>query len=933
MPAMELMAAMGLAGMEVFRYNRENYEFDQDQRFTRDEVRLKMQVELFNLFREDIRDLVELTTSKMNLYHLVGALFLKMICIFFCEGFFEAAVPPFLLCFYYVSQGCSAVYLLFAVWLSMHASVASHSYSTRLLTRFVRLPIPGSEQINVLNARYADFEKQKGQMLRIPFLKDNNRWQDRPEMESKAAAKAAAAKAAAKAKALPAPVTSPGGTQKVAADYLGKGAFAYGGDQDMLGFEEELLKAVEFRTQRHVQLFRRLQAQWQCYDAYARVCMSLGIRMMLQGTSYYLLSLCWVQVNMPYVASVLAFLFQALALNIATLDIHGVNDLSLIGALPCFCGILALAVAERSLSGDLEPEQKYLLTLMMYPLEVLWFELLHWLASPMGDNGFLPRQFRAVLFMDVYSDLNEMAGLSEEEKRHVDLRRDKVQEALNITRSALRKWEAVPRRWLTLSQYRMRKQVQKSYNATADALVDFMEKNNLPIPTEDDRSWADLPQAMKREDPFAGMVLGPFNFWVSAGVTSKWYWDIEGNFPLARGGVLYDKPPTVKVLDLDAAMSVCKDFKRQVEGITHGFVDEHAVQSDSESETGSHLGHSESTPLTATGRHRDRMNQAAEIEVNRLPWNLVSFITRALQFVWIGLGVMGALRETDAVVMDWQRSYIVEERRLKEELRFEELELDWPLGTFFRPEHLACSREGLLISSSFSHFMLQENSTGTSLKLKDIPSRSQMFCDPWKLCVRAEFPTSGQLLLHVNTTGRNEIHELRWPKTLRFYGGSVLPCAQLDAFASEPSCFLMVLGDEKDKSRLQIAWSRLPSSRRSMEAREMHLNFRNHSIQVAQAQATAQGLEKLAALDVNQGTLSLLFSSGRIEQWKLLGDQPEQVTSLMATWRHSKDDPFRPTALCSLCNTQFRMRVISYVAGHRARSQRPVLMRVVSQND
>ena len=121
------------------------------------------------------------------------------ICIFFCEGFFEAAVPPFLLScssqlwpfrslevpckvlvdhlrslgaprllalgFYYVSQGCSAVYLLFAVWLSMHASVSSHSYSTRLLTRFVRLPIPGSEQINVLNARYADFEKQGRQRL------------------------------------------------------------------------------------------------------------------------------------------------------------------------------------------------------------------------------------------------------------------------------------------------------------------------------------------------------------------------------------------------------------------------------------------------------------------------------------------------------------------------------------------------------------------------------------------------------------------------------------------------------------------------------------------------------------------------------------------------------------------------------------------------
>lgn len=919
MPAMELMAAMGLAGMEVFRYNRENYEFDQDQRFTRDEVRLKMQVELFNLFREDIRDLVELTTSKMNLYHLVGALFLKMICIFFCEGFFEAAVPPFLLCFYYVSQGCSAVYLLFAVWLSMHASVSSHSYSTRVLTRFVRLPIPGSEQINVLNARYADFENQGGQMLRIPFLKDNNRWQDRPEMESKKAK--AADKAAAKAKALPAPgETSPGGTQKVAADYLGKGAFAYGGDQDMLGFEEELLKAVEFRTQRHIQLFRRLQAQWQCYDAYARVCMSLGIRMMLQGTSYYLLGLCWVQVNMPYVASVLALIFQALALNIATLDIHGVNDLSLIGALPCFCGILALAVAERSLSGDLEPEQKYLLTLMMYPLEVLWFELLHWLASPMGDNRFLPRQFRAVLFMDVFSDLNEMAGLSDEEKRHVDMRRDKVQEALNITRSALRKWEAVPRRWLTLSQYRMRKQVQKSYNATADALVDFMEKNNLPIPTEDDRSWADLPPALKRDDPFVGMVLGPFNFWVSAGVVSKWYWDIEGNFPYARGGVLYEKPSSVKVLDLDAAMSVCKDFKRQVEGITHGFVDENFSHSDSESETGSSFGHSESTPLTATGRHKDRSNQAAELEVNRLPWNLVSFITRALQFVWVGLGVMGALRETDAVVFDWQRSYIVEERRLQEELAFNPIEVDWPLGAFFRPEHLACSPQGLLISSSFSHFVLKEESHGPFLELQeDLPGQSRLLCDG-NHCVRAEFPGADQLRLHVNNTGQYQLHALRLPRASRFFAGAVLPCSALDVFASEPWCVLMVFGsEEKEKSQmLQIAWAKLQRSSEGSKLlkshKEMQLDFRNHST----------GWEKLSTLHLKQGWLWVLFSSSRLELWNLLGKRPERIAGRMATWQEfGKGDPFQATAFCS---AETSGRLVFFMAGYRARSQQPVLM-------
>ena len=35
---------------------------------------------------------------------------------------------------------------------------------------------------------------------------------------------------------------------------------------------------VEFRTQRHVQLFRRLQAQWQCYDAYACLTFTNSLR-------------------------------------------------------------------------------------------------------------------------------------------------------------------------------------------------------------------------------------------------------------------------------------------------------------------------------------------------------------------------------------------------------------------------------------------------------------------------------------------------------------------------------------------------------------------------------------------------------------------------------------------------------------------------------
>ncbi|CAJ1366504.1 unnamed protein product, partial [Effrenium voratum] len=156
----ELLAAIGLGAKELFAYNRESYKFDQDQRLEREVLRLEMQVKRFELFREDVRDLVELTVGRMDVYHLVGALFLEFCVTFFCEGRVQANAPPFILALFLLSNACAFVYLLLAVWLSMHASIASHSFGVRLLTRFVRLPIPSPSQISCLSRRLADFERQ-----------------------------------------------------------------------------------------------------------------------------------------------------------------------------------------------------------------------------------------------------------------------------------------------------------------------------------------------------------------------------------------------------------------------------------------------------------------------------------------------------------------------------------------------------------------------------------------------------------------------------------------------------------------------------------------------------------------------------------------------------------------------------------------------------
>ncbi|CAE7601144.1 RNF25 [Symbiodinium natans] len=764
-----------------------------------------------------------------------------------------------------------------AVWLSMHASVTSHSYATRVLTRFIRLPIPGSSQLNVLNARFADFERQGKQMLRIPFLtKANNSWQDRPQLEVQ---------------------------REAPSDHLGAGIWAYGGlmKLDVAGYEEDIMKAVHHRTQRHIQLFRRLQALWQCYDAYARVCMSLGVRMMLQGISYYLLGICWVQINAPYVAAACALVFQALALNLAALDIHGVNDLSLIGALPSLCAIMALACAQRTPFGELDSEQTYVLTLIMYPLEVLWFEMLHWLASPMGDAGFLPRQFKSVLFMDVFSDLNESGMVTSEEKEVVEMRRPEVQKALNITRAAIRRWEAVPRRWLTLRQYRQRKQLLRSYNATADAFVDFMEKLEMPIPVEDDRPWAQFPAAERRKDPFSGTVLGPFSFWFGTGVVSTWFYDIESRYR-SQNGVLYDRPPSDKILDLDSAMAICMEFKRKVEMMTHGTVDETSDRSDDSDQdmaTGSQISRDdERTPL----RGRAERSQAdANIEVNRLPWNLVSFVTRAIQLVWLGLGVMAILRETKTHIFDWQASHIVEERRLAAsqvpEVVFEQLNVSWPYGHFFSPDALSCQSKGeVLVGSTFAQYAVLDTEQPIQLVEKlpqEIPGGWRLACDKTGLeCLwveqRDDSPSTLQLHDVNRTAGLAPMTvELRGVTPARprwrYLAGSVLSCALLENPPSvlktaSGSCLLVALGDGTNE--ISFATVELPRTRDDASPLKLRLTLRSQlALELKNATskqdplATSEEVDAVHLDFAQEGWLWVVVSTGRLELWDLMSDR------------------------------------------------------------
>eukprot|EP00928_Gymnodinium_smaydae_P051028 TRINITY_DN3456_c1_g1_i1.p1 TRINITY_DN3456_c1_g1~~TRINITY_DN3456_c1_g1_i1.p1 ORF type:complete len:1086 (-),score=191.48 TRINITY_DN3456_c1_g1_i1:89-3286(-) len=741
----EAIAAAGFIGAELFNYNRKNFEFDNDQRFEREELRLKMQVERFKLFREDIRDLVELTVGKMDLYHLIGALFLKACVVYFCEGIIHGELPPYLLILYYLSSASAFVYLLLAIWLAMHASISSHSYGTRLLTRFVRLPIPSSAQMAVMNAKYADFERQGGAMLRVPLVQSTaNKWtnfgagserrqrkDDMRSLRDAATGKMHGGDLGPMVKG----AKRIGADAAVGVDLLGQGDPA-------LGEDDELLHAVDFRSERHVQLFRRLQAKWQCFDAYARVCMALGMRQMLQGITFYLIGVSMVEHCSPSVACVLMVALQSAAALVTSLDICGTVglcgnniDLQIVGVLPSVMAFVSIVVYPTSETADEEAETQLRISaycvLPTFFLQTCWFQLLLRVSAPTKDDAGLPRYWRSVLFMDVFTEGGDpmeldldtgLKILSPEEKRLVGLRVDAAELQLLNAQSALRRWEAVPSTWPSREVAEKIRKARKEMTAWTSLLREELHRRRLPPLSRkllQDDPWHAREVSEWREDEadqFIGTLLGPFEDEHS---TNGFYWDIETGRSLYPGK---DDVNAQRILTVGEACGTAKSFARSVERVIETARDRVGYrrsdgmtpgdEDDDDDSTRSSSSSSENdedvvTPLTMARRFSSRFEmlkkKKAPVHVvpERLPWKLLLLSTRAIQLVWIFAGTMMFLRYTGVLVVDLQTTTI--ERRLlargitQEDdlpmLDLESLDVSWPFGAFFRPGGLSSCTE------------------------------------------------------------------------------------------------------------------------------------------------------------------------------------------------------------------------------------------------
>ncbi|CAK9080075.1 Pentatricopeptide repeat-containing protein [Durusdinium trenchii] len=367
------LVSAALGATALFGYNRENFQFDKRQMLQRETLRLNMQLKRFALFRDDVRDLVTLTVDRMDVYHLIGALFMKFCIIVFCKGRIQASAPPFVLQLFQLSNACAFMYLLLAVWLSMHASIASHSFGVKMLTRFVRLPIPTQKQLTVLQSKLIDFEKQGiAQMMRLPF-QDHQDWEavrgKEPGLPPQAKGpieKAASAASLQPVSADSASAQDLGSEPMVATVEAGDAGTTSAmllDSKETKPFEDLLSSSRGAMPERHVQLFRQLQFKWQCYDAYCRVCLGLGLNHILQALTYYCICHALVENRTPSLGFGLVVLFQAATIFVAFLDLAGLQHreiitVQIVSILPSLATALEVSLSPRDEEGKLIPHQE-----------------------------------------------------------------------------------------------------------------------------------------------------------------------------------------------------------------------------------------------------------------------------------------------------------------------------------------------------------------------------------------------------------------------------------------------------------------------------------------------------------------------------------------------------------------------------------------------
>jgi len=410
-------AATAVAGGELFDYNRENYLYDRKMRLETEYKIMDYRIKKVDLHRQDISDIVALTAVKMDTYLIVNAVQLGFVVMAFCEGRLAPGSPAWLVGAHTLCMAASFSYYLMAVFFAMHATVASKSYEVRMLTQWVRLPIPSWAQLEGARTYASTFEKVEArQMFRVPFAMGK---QEEVLEASKGSGKSGASEFCNNAGEDKEPTDAKSDT--VVKDDIAdsgkpnpKTAMPSGDASDPWGLERPGEHIYELdgtlqtdpRKLKHIQLVREAMTYWQAYDGFARVTMSMGTNQLVQGLSYYVLGYVLAS-NHAIVASWLAVvLFSSITWGIIRIDMS-LTVLEYCVAVPLgILGPLLTCPCVKIWAQD-ELHDSATITVLMpivYLVQSCWFLFILYAVKVVDQNNgvILPTGFRSVLYLDVF---------------------------------------------------------------------------------------------------------------------------------------------------------------------------------------------------------------------------------------------------------------------------------------------------------------------------------------------------------------------------------------------------------------------------------------------------------------------------------------------------------------------------------------------------
>eukprot|EP00927_Polykrikos_kofoidii_P016829 TRINITY_DN17631_c0_g1_i1.p1 TRINITY_DN17631_c0_g1~~TRINITY_DN17631_c0_g1_i1.p1 ORF type:complete len:1005 (+),score=134.83 TRINITY_DN17631_c0_g1_i1:71-3016(+) len=162
----------GVAGAYV--YNMQKFKFDATQHQKTVHQEMNLRIAQWKMFREDVRDLFRLFTEALHHYMVVGMLTYS-ISIFAMHHGAVLSFPHLLqagntMSFPLICTLAGIGFAILSTWLSMYGALASHSWSNKLLTQAIRVPIPTLAELEAAEANLALYEQDPSQYLRVPVV-------------------------------------------------------------------------------------------------------------------------------------------------------------------------------------------------------------------------------------------------------------------------------------------------------------------------------------------------------------------------------------------------------------------------------------------------------------------------------------------------------------------------------------------------------------------------------------------------------------------------------------------------------------------------------------------------------------------------------------------------------------------------------------------